>query len=115
MYSVMYYKVTICSKCLVTNYIDKVYKLAYMLTYKPSQCDQCDKTFATNGNLVIHQRIHSEDKPQNCNPCNKAITVSSTLVVHQRIHSEDKPQNYNPCDKAFTASSTLVMHQQIHS
>ena len=59
-----------------TNYIDKVYKLAYMLAYKPSQCDQCDKTFATNGNFVIHQRIHSGEKPYKCNWCNKTFTAS---------------------------------------
>ena len=59
-----------------TNYVDKVYKLAYMLTYKPSQCDQCDKTFATNGNFVIHQRIHSGEKPYKCNWCNKTFTAS---------------------------------------
>ena len=91
-----------------TNYIDKVYKLAYMLAYKPSQCDQCDKTFATNGNLVIHQRIHSEDKPQNCNTFAKAFTASSTLVMHQRIHSWEKPYKCNWCNKTFTANYTSM-------
>ena len=34
----------------------------------------CDMSFSHEGNLLIHERSHREEKPHQCSICNKAFS-----------------------------------------
>ena len=73
---------------------------------------QCD---AKRGNIINHQRIHSNEKPYQCDVCNKKFTEKGIIVKHHRIHSNEKPYQCDVCDKQFTRRDCLAKHQRIHS
>jgi uncharacterized Zn-finger protein len=45
------------------------------------KCDQCPRSFARNGDLKRHKRIHSAAKPFPCGHCEKRFSRKDTLNV----------------------------------
>lgn len=81
---------------------------------RPYKCTICNKTFRWRSNLTEHQHIHDE-KPFQCGVCKKEFTQLSDFRNHQLIHSEERPVKCQCCDKSFDDPRYLKIHYQIHS
>ena len=59
---------------------------------KKIQCDQCDKKFSKQEDLMQHQQIvHNKDLPYDCRVCNKFFSSMEEMRTHlQRQHSYKK-------------------------
>ena len=49
---------------------------------KPYACGECDKAFASKGNLLRHRSIHTGEKSYKCDVCQMAFTQAGALKAH---------------------------------
>ncbi|NXQ69596.1 Z324A protein, partial [Quiscalus mexicanus] len=54
---------------------------------RPYECGQCWKRFHTTSDLLLHQRIHTDERPFRCPDCGVGFKHNSSLVKHRRIHT----------------------------
>lgn len=74
------------------------------------QCSECDKSYTTKHNLVMHVLDHSGIKPHLCLKCGKYFKQLSHLNTHMLTHDHIKPHTCNLCGKGFTQISHLKRH-----
>ena len=90
--------------------------ISHHLNKRQFVCDECNKQFHHNSNLLHHKRyVHSNDRPFVCNRinCNKSFKQRSGLSKHKiRFHSGIKRHKCfrNNCDKSFVTSTELKQH-----
>ena len=51
------------------------------------ECNFCQKTFATQGSLYLHKKIHTGDNPYSCVECHKQFRDKTRLTTHMRVHT----------------------------
>ncbi|XP_055912441.1 zinc finger protein 845-like [Eupeodes corollae] len=83
-------------------------------TYKERSCHICHKTFLRRDTLLVHLRVHSDERKYKCDVCDASFTHSSSLVSHKRIHTGEKPYVCTICSKAFRESGQLAAHKKTH-
>lgn len=77
------------------------------------QCNECDKSYTTKHNLVMHVLDHSGIKPHLCLKCGKYFKQLSHLNTHMLTHDKIKPHTCNLCGKGFTQISHLKRHAAV--
>ncbi|XP_067386077.1 zinc finger protein 436-like [Emydura macquarii macquarii] len=86
-----------------------------LLGERKNICSECGKTFAWHSDLIIHQRMHTEERPYECSECGRTFTRGSSLVRHQKTHTGKVPCECCECGKTFSWHSELIRHQRIHT
>ncbi|XP_031760224.1 gastrula zinc finger protein XlCGF26.1-like isoform X2 [Xenopus tropicalis] len=109
----------------------------------PFVCVKSKRRFGSNGNLLIHQRIHTE-RPFSCTDCGKCFSHRTILREHRRAHmgkgpfphstggnkipsgkgnfqrhqgasAKGKPLTCTECGKSFKCKSDLRVHERTHT
>nr|CDJ88226.1 Zinc finger domain containing protein [Haemonchus contortus] len=63
-----------------TDYVCKFCGKRY--AYASSLCQFCDKCFTNQGNMQVHQRVHTGEKPYSCSACGKSYAQKVGLKIH---------------------------------
>ncbi|KAM3962895.1 uncharacterized protein ACR2FA_002991 [Aphomia sociella] len=82
---------------------------------KRYSCNQCPRTFAQKGNLLVHMKQHTGIKDHICEICGAGFYCQKSLVRHNLIHKGERPFPCNLCTKRFIARCDLNRHLRIHS
>ncbi|KAI1705410.1 c2H2-type zinc-finger domain-containing protein [Ditylenchus destructor] len=77
------------------------------------KCQFCDFAAARHSSLVVHGRIHSDDKPYKCQFCEFSSAQNGNLTAHIRIHTGEKPYKCRFCD--YAAARSVTEHERSHS
>ncbi|XP_060091195.1 zinc finger protein 436-like [Heteronotia binoei] len=82
---------------------------------KASTSIQCGRYFKNRSQLLVHRRIHRQEKLFECSVCGKRFSRSGILQKHQRTHMGEKPFECSECGKRFSQSVSLQQHQRTHT
>lgn len=85
---------------------------------KSHHCRFCHKSFSSNSNRNVHERVHTGVKPYKCDVCLRRFAQNSNLRTHKLTHMPDseKPFYYcHPCSKCFTCKISLKRHLNSNS
>jgi hypothetical protein len=89
------------------------------------QCDICEKTFQTLGNLESHMKSHTEENLYGCAECNTKCTTPQALQSHIQIQHPKPKQGQRAveavkivcehpgCDREFKAKKYMEEHMQV--
>ena len=72
---------------------------------KPYECEICEKTFSTNGELKGHTRVHTEEKPYSCDVFQKSYAQRSALPQHDKTAAHIERMKCKNTDIFLTQSS----------
>ncbi|XP_068157440.1 zinc finger protein weckle isoform X1 [Drosophila tropicalis] len=83
------------------------------------QCQQCDITFSTVNQLLVHYRTHKpikEMKDNTCPMCSKVFTTTGALNRHiAGTHNKLTPYTCGICGKAVKTLASLKDHKLVHT
>ncbi|OCT73257.1 zinc finger protein 585A isoform X1 [Xenopus laevis] len=82
----------------------------YLPAERSYKCGSCFKTFNHKSNLLVHERIHSDDKAYRCQECGKQFSQRTSLMVHLRTHTGEMPYSCQQCRRRFRQQSNLLYH-----
>ncbi|XP_011881525.1 PREDICTED: zinc finger protein 271-like [Vollenhovia emeryi] len=80
------------------------------------RCDICSKIFPRRAVLLIHQRVHGDDKLYECDECGKKLASKSSLTYHKRsMHLRERPHMCHYCGDSFVSKEARLIHERIHT
>lgn len=78
---------------------------------RPFPCQLCSLRFKTKTHLRTHQLTHTREKKFGCSVCMKFFALKGNLVVHLRTHTGERPYICSICAEAFIDSKYLKKHK----
>ena len=72
----------------------------------PNECSS-ESASSGAGDLVIHTKMHSEEKSMKCNQCKYASVHMGHLRQHMETHNGEKSNKCNICGYASYSASKL--------
>ncbi|XP_013103268.1 zinc finger protein 1 homolog [Stomoxys calcitrans] len=111
------YKCEICGKSFRQKNILTTHQAALHFG-KKIECPECGKMFARRSQLILHFRMHRDEKPFVCEfvDCQAAFRQRQHLVDHLFIHTGEKNFQCSTCEKAFQTRKRLQDHiYKVHS
>ncbi|KAM3955996.1 uncharacterized protein ACR2FA_010051 [Aphomia sociella] len=95
-------------------YMKDHYNLVHLKYYK-YHCEECDKNFIRNADLVKHKRrVHDGILPPRnkiCYMCGRGFTTNKILTNHIRTHTGERPYSCR-CSAQFSHRAALLAHQR---
>lgn len=83
--------------------------------YKPIPCKYCDRAFHSQARLLIHDRVHTNERPFPCDLCTNTFKTKTHLRTHYLTHTKVKNFICSICFKAFALNGNLVLHLRTHT
>ncbi|XP_062813873.1 zinc finger protein 777 isoform X2 [Anolis carolinensis] len=78
------------------------------------QCTECSRSFAFQGQLSKHMRLHVEGMQLHCDACDLYFSSQKALAAHKRIHLLECPLHCSICNCSFSDEVSFDRHQQSH-
>lgn len=78
-------------------------------------CEYCGQKFTLSHNMIVHKRIHTQERPYTCLICNKSFSHSSYMKYHEKVHTGLCTHQCSTCGLSFKSKTKLNMHIKVHS
>lgn len=96
---------------------------AHMYTHRQNKlkgikrfiCNTCGKSCASQAMLIMHERVHTNERPFPCQLCALRFKTKTHLRTHQLTHTREKKFGCSVCMKFFALKGNLVVHLRTHT
>ncbi|OWF54894.1 uncharacterized protein LOC110466600 [Mizuhopecten yessoensis] len=100
----------ICGKECFTKFQLKDHKLIHR-EQTPFICEKCGQGFKSRTCLNSHVfHRHNSIRKHDCTECEKSFKTKTQLMVHHRIHTGEKPFHCPDCDYKSTTRGNMRLH-----
>ncbi|KAG6465789.1 hypothetical protein O3G_MSEX015392 [Manduca sexta] len=82
---------------------------------KRFECSICGKGCASQAMLLMHERVHTNERPFPCQLCSLRFKTKTHLRTHQLTHTREKKFGCSVCMKFFALKGNLVVHLRTHT
>ncbi|XP_050356087.1 zinc finger protein 93-like [Nymphalis io] len=82
---------------------------------KRFECCICGKGCASQAMLIMHERVHTNERPFPCQLCSLRFKTKTHLRTHQLTHTREKKFGCSVCMKFFALKGNLVVHLRTHT
>lgn len=112
----------LCAECGET-FSEKKAMLAHSYIHRQNRpkinkklvCNVCNKPFVSLAMLLMHERVHTNERPYKCNKCTFAFKTKTHLATHQLTHTQEKRFGCSVCMKFFALKGNLIVHLRTHT
>ncbi|WAR11752.1 ZN423-like protein [Mya arenaria] len=80
----------------------------------PVGCQWCEKAFASQALLHVHERVHKDELPHSCTRCARVFKSKRARDRHVKFHNSGKTFSCTRCDFFFTKPEALKAHMKTH-
>ncbi|XP_013191867.1 zinc finger protein 585A [Amyelois transitella] len=84
-------------------------------TTKRFECSICSKGCSSQAMLIMHERVHTNERPFPCQLCALRFKTKTHLRTHQLTHTREKKFGCSVCMKFFALKGNLVVHLRTHT
>lgn len=82
---------------------------------KRFECSICSKACSSQAMLIMHERVHTNERPYPCGLCSLRFKTKTHLRTHQLTHTREKKFGCSVCMKFFALKGNLVVHLRTHT
>lgn len=82
---------------------------------KRFECSVCSKGCCSQAMLIMHERVHTNERPYPCGLCALKFKTKTHLRTHQLTHTREKKFGCSVCMKFFALKGNLVVHLRTHT
>ena len=88
------------------------HKVEHEALEKPWICEVCGNLSRSKYSLMLHLRIHQDEKQFKCSYCHKSFRQKQHLICHERIHRNERPFVCQICGMSFRFQQSLRNHKK---